>query len=111
MSKWHNQYTLYLLLQAYGVTEPGAGSDVASIRTKAVKKGNEYVLNGQKMWITNGGVANWYFVLARTDPDAKTGKAFTGFIVDADLPGVIPGRKVRIHVLYVTWHLTQAFVI
>merc|ERR1712072_440967 len=49
--------------------------------------------NGQKMWITNGGVANWYFVLAKTDPTAKAGQAFTGFIVDADTPGVNPGRK------------------
>ncbi|XP_046370091.1 medium-chain specific acyl-CoA dehydrogenase, mitochondrial-like [Haliotis rufescens] len=83
------------LMCAYGVTEPGAGSDVAGIKTRAVKKGNEYVINGQKMWITNGGHANWYFVLARTDPDpsASAGKAFTGFIVERDTPGVIPGRK------------------
>lgn len=45
--------------QAYCVTEPGAGSDVAGLKTKAVKKGDEYVVNGQKMWITNGGKANW----------------------------------------------------
>ena len=47
------------------------------------------------MWITNGGVANFYFVLARTNPDPKcpASKAFTGFIVDRDTPGVIPGRK------------------
>lgn len=79
------------------MTEPGAGSDVAGIKTKAVKKGNEYVINGQKMWITNGGVANWYFVLARTstDPQTPAGKAFTGFIVDANTPGVNPGRKVE----------------
>lgn len=44
-------------------------------------------INGQKMWITNGGVANWYFVLARTDVKAKAGQGFTGFIVDADTPG------------------------
>ena len=56
---------------AYGVTEPGAGSDVAGVKTRAVKKGDEWVLNGQKMWITNGGVANFYFVLARSDPDPK----------------------------------------
>jgi len=83
------------LMCAYGVTEPGAGSDVAGVKTRAVKKGDEWVLNGQKMWITNGGVANFYFVLARSDPDPKcpTGKAFTGFIVDADTPGLTPGRK------------------
>lgn len=49
----------FCFLQAYCVTEPGAGSDVASIKTRAVKVGDEYVVNGQKMWITNGGKANW----------------------------------------------------
>merc|ERR1712156_25236 len=98
----HEQKTKYLgrlidepLMCAYGVTEPGAGSDVAGIKTKAEKKGDEWVINGQKMWITNGGVANYYFVLARTNPDPKcpASKAFTGFIVDRDTPGVTPGRK------------------
>lgn len=83
------------LMCAYCVTEPVAGSDVAGIKTKAVKKGDEYILSGQKMWITNGGVANWYFVLARTNPDPKcpASKAFTGFIVEADWKGVTKGRK------------------
>ncbi|XP_039965545.1 probable medium-chain specific acyl-CoA dehydrogenase, mitochondrial [Bactrocera neohumeralis] len=83
------------IVAAYAVTEPGAGSDVNGIRTKAERKGDEYILNGQKMWITNGGVANWYFVLARTNPDPKApaSKAFTGFIVDRDTPGLTPGRK------------------
>lgn len=78
---------------AYCVTEPGAGSDVAAAKTTAVKKGDKWLLNGSKMWITNGGVANWYFVLAKSDPDAKSGSAFTGFIVDADSPGITVGRK------------------
>ncbi len=73
---------------AYGVTEPVAGSDVAGIKTTAVKKGDKWVINGGKMWITNGGVAKssggWYFVLAKTDSSAKAGQAMTGFIVDAD---------------------------
>lgn len=83
------------LLSAYCVTEPGAGSDVAGIQTKAVKKGDDYVINGQKMWITNGGVANWYFVLARTNPDPKSpaNKSFTGFIVERNTPGITVGRK------------------
>merc|ERR1719414_1235775 len=98
----HEQKKKYLtrlieepIMCAYGVTEPGAGSDVAGIKTKAEKKGDEWVINGQKMWITNGGVADFYFVLARTNPDPKcsAGKAFTGFIVDADTPGVSAGRK------------------
>lgn len=83
------------LVAAYGVTEPGAGSDVNGVKTRAEKKGDEYIINGQKMWISNGGKATWYFVLARTNPDPKcpAGKAFTGFIVDRDTPGVTPGRK------------------
>ncbi|XP_070504938.1 medium-chain specific acyl-CoA dehydrogenase, mitochondrial-like [Chironomus tepperi] len=83
------------LLAAYCVTEPAAGSDVGGLKCRAVKKGDEYILNGQKMWITNAGVANWYFVLARTsdDPKAPASKAFTGFIVERDWPGVTPGRK------------------
>lgn len=78
---------------AYCVTEPGAGSDVAGAKTTAVKKGDKWVINGSKMWITNGGVAKWYFVLAKTDAGAKSGSAFTGFIVDADSPGITVGRK------------------
>jgi len=93
--KYLGRMTEEPLLDAYCVTEPGAGSDVAGLRTKAEKKGDEYIINGQKMWITNGGVANWYFVLARTNPDPKasTGQAFSGFIVEKDWPGVNPGRK------------------
>lgn len=80
------------------MTEPGAGSDVNGVKTRAEKKGDEWVINGQKMWITNGGVANWYFVLARTstDPKCPASKAFTGFIVERDTPGLTPGRKVMI---------------
>lgn len=68
-------------------------SDVAGLKTTAVKKGDQWVVNGQKMWITNGGKANWYFLLARTDSSASTGKAFTGFIVDADSKGISLGKK------------------
>jgi len=83
------------LIAAYCVTEPGAGSDVSGLKTTAVQYGEEWVINGNKMWITGAGVANWFFVLARSDPNpkAKTGEAFTGFIVEADSPGVILGRK------------------
>ncbi|KAG7176396.1 Medium-chain specific acyl-CoA dehydrogenase-like 1 [Homarus americanus] len=93
--KYLGRMTEEPLVSAYGVTEPGAGSDVSAIRTRAEKKGDDYVINGQKMWITNGGVANWYFLLARTNPDPKclASKAFTGFIVDGDSPGLTRGRK------------------
>jgi acyl-CoA dehydrogenase len=76
-----------LMFSAYAVTEPEAGSDVARVKTSAIKKGNDYVLNGIKWWITNGSVASWYFVLARVDEKP------TGFIVDADSAGIIRGPK------------------
>ncbi|EPB72002.1 acyl-CoA dehydrogenase protein [Ancylostoma ceylanicum] len=78
------------LIASYCVTEPGAGSDVSGVKTKAEQKGDEYILNGQKAWITGGGHAKWFFVLARSDPDPKTpaGKAFTAFVVDGDTPGI-----------------------
>ncbi|KAJ3279464.1 hypothetical protein HK104_001448 [Borealophlyctis nickersoniae] len=91
--KYLGRMTEEPLMCAYGVTEPGAGSDVAGLVTRAVKKGNKWVINGSKMWITNGGKANWYFVLAKTDEKAPTGKAFTGFIVDGDSPGITVGPK------------------
>lgn len=90
--KYLGRMTEDFLFAAYGVTEPGAGSDVASIRTTAVRKGDTYVLNGGKMWITNAGKANWFFVLAKTDPDAGH-RGMTGFIVDADSPGISLGKK------------------
>ncbi|DBA03029.1 TPA: hypothetical protein N0F65_003217 [Lagenidium giganteum] len=92
-NKYLGRLTEAPIQAAYCVTEPGAGSDVAGVQTTAVKQGDAWVLNGSKMWITNGGVANWYFVLAKTEPQAKTGAAFTVFVVDADSPGVSVGRK------------------
>jgi acyl-CoA dehydrogenase len=94
--KYLGRLTEEPVVAAYCVTEPSAGSDVSAIKTRAEKKGDQWILNGQKMWITSAGVASWYFVLARTDPNPKApaGKAFTGFVLDANLPGITPGRKV-----------------
>ncbi|KDO27395.1 hypothetical protein SPRG_06982 [Saprolegnia parasitica CBS 223.65] len=78
---------------SYCVTEAGAGSDVAATTTSAVQVGNDYVLNGSKMWITNGGFADWFFVLAKTDSGASAGSAFTGFIVDGNAPGITRSKK------------------
>lgn len=77
---------------AYCCSEPDAGSDVAGLSTKVEKHGDDYVLNGQKRWITNGGIASWYTVLATFDR-SKRHKGIACFIVDADLPGVKAGRK------------------
>ena len=80
------------LMAAYCVTEPGAGSDVAGIRTSCRKDGDHYILNGEKMWITNGSVANWYFVLATIDSSLGH-KGMCGFIVPKKLPGITVGKK------------------
>ena len=80
------------LFAAYCVTEPGAGSDVVGIRTFAKRVGDDYVINGEKMWITNASVANWYFLLAYTDPSAKH-RGMSGFIVPRETPGVTVGKK------------------
>ena len=80
------------IMAAYAVTEPGAGSDVAGLRTTAAHRGDHYVLNGSKMWITNAGVADWYFVLAYTDREAKY-KGMTAFLVERAWKGVEPGKK------------------
>jgi len=93
--KYVGRLTEEPIMASYAVTEPGAGSDVGGIKTTAVKKGDEWVINGQKMWITGASQSSWFSVLARTDPNPKTskGKAFTFFVVDANTPGVTPGRK------------------
>jgi acyl-CoA dehydrogenase len=90
--KWLAPLVAEPLLAAYCVTEPGTGSDVAAIATTAVRKGDEYVLNGSKMWITNGSVAHWYFVLARTDA-SKGIQGMSGFVVPRNAKGVSVGKK------------------
>ncbi len=74
-------------LAAFCVTEPGAGSDVVSMRTRAVKKGDEYILNGTKHFITNGDVAQQLTVFASTDPEKKH-RGISLFVVPADLSGI-----------------------
>ncbi len=81
------------MISAVAVTEPGAGSDVASLSTRAVKRGNGWVLNGTKMFITNGVNADVYFVAARTDPDAKGSRGITMFIVEKGTDGFTVASK------------------
>jgi acyl-CoA dehydrogenase len=79
-------------MAAYCVTEPGAGSDVAGIRTTAKKDGDGYLLNGEKMWITNGSKAKWYFVLATLDP-SQGHRAMVAFVIPSNLDGIKVGKK------------------
>ena len=78
-------------LGCFAITEPGSGSDAASIRTTAVRDGDDYVLNGQKCWITNGGIADIYLISAKTDPDAGA-HGISTFLVEADREGLSHGR-------------------
>lgn len=87
-----SRLTSEFVFSAYCCSEPDAGSDVAGMRTRVTKHGSDYVLNGQKRWITNGGVANFYTVFATFDPALKH-KGIACFVVDANTPGVKPGRK------------------
>jgi len=77
---------------AYGLTETGAGSDAGGMRTTAKLVGDNYILNGSKIFITNGGVADIYVVFAVTDPEQKT-KGITGFIVESGFEGFSVGKK------------------
>ena len=71
-----------------GYSEPSAGSDLASLQTRAVKDGDDFVINGGKIWTGHGKGADWMFLLARTDPDAPKHKGITFFLLDMRTPGV-----------------------
>jgi acyl-CoA dehydrogenase len=75
------------ILASFGLSEPGAGSDVASLKTTAVREGDEYVINGSKTFITNAGYAAWTVVFAKTDPKGGA-RGMSAFIVPMDAPGV-----------------------
>ena len=81
-------------LGAFCLTEPGAGSDAGGLRTKAVKDGNDYILNGQKCFITNCGPneGDFFVVIALTDTEKKTHGGMTAFLIDRDNPGLSIGK-------------------
>jgi acyl-CoA dehydrogenase len=79
-------------LASFCLTEPEAGSDVGSMRTRAEKRGDKYLINGSKVFITNGSHASWYAVYAKTDPDAGH-KGISAFVVPRDTPGVAVVKK------------------
>ncbi|MGH2890426.1 MAG: acyl-CoA dehydrogenase family protein [Solirubrobacteraceae bacterium] len=79
-------------LAAYGMTEPGAGSDVGAIQTRATRDGGEYVLNGAKTWITNAPAAEFFVIFAKTDPAARH-RGISAFVVERDTPGLSIGGK------------------
>ena len=80
------------IMASYATSEPDAGSDVAGLKTRFAKDGDDYVLNGQKCWITNASYARFYVVFATSDPE-KRHKGIAAFIVDRDTPGLKVGKK------------------
>ena len=82
-------------ITAVAVTEPDAGSDVAGMKTRAVRDGDDWVLNGSKMFITNGVHGDLFFVAAKTDAEARGSRGITMFIVEKDTPGFSVGRALN----------------
>lgn len=80
---------------SFALTEPDSGSDAASLRTTAIKDGNDYILNGTKRFITNAPNAGVFTVMARTDPENKRAGGITAFLVEADIPGVSLGKPYK----------------
>jgi acyl-CoA dehydrogenase len=91
--RWLRKIVAGEVITAVAVTEPGAGSDVASMRTTAKRDGNHFVLNGAKMFITNGVHADLYFVAAKTDMAAKGSRGITMFAVEKGTPGFRIGQQ------------------
>ncbi len=85
------------LVSAVCITEPAAGSDVAGIRTKAVREGDEWVLSGSKIFITNGVHGDLFFVAAKTNPMAEGAHGISMFIVEKGMPGFTVGRSLKKH--------------
>ena len=103
MNKYFPKIIRGEIITAVAVTEPDAGSDVAGIKTRAVKEGDVWVLNGSKMFITNGVQGNLFFVAAKTDLNAKGSQGITVFIIEKDTPGFSVSRALN----KMGWHCSD----
>ena len=89
-----------------GYSEPGSGSDLASLKTRAVRDGDEYLVNGQKIWTTNAHKADWIFALVRTDADCKPQQGISFLLIDMNSPGIEVKPIVSIDGLH---HLNEVY--
>jgi butyryl-CoA dehydrogenase len=92
-SEWFPRLATGEVIGAYCLTEPNAGSDAAALASTAVRDGDDYVLNGTKVWVTNGGIAGLFIVYARTDMQAPKARGISAFLVPRDTPGLSVGKK------------------
>ncbi len=90
--KFLTPFTKKMSLAAFCLTEREAGSDAGSLKTKAIRSGSEYIINGSKCFITNGGVAGLYVVFAKTDPD-KGARGISAILVPRETPGLVIGKE------------------
>lgn len=90
--QWLPQLASGALIGAYCLSEANSGSDAAALRAQARPDGDAWVLNGTKMWVTNGGIAGVFIVYARTDPSVPKAKGITAFVIGRDTPGLSIGK-------------------
>jgi acyl-CoA dehydrogenase len=83
-------------IAAFALSEPDAGSDVGAMATRAERQGDDYVLDGTKTWISNGGIADFHCVFARTGPAGGGAKGISAFIVPADAPGLVVAERIEV---------------
>ena len=83
-------------IAAFALSEPDAGSDVGAMRTRARRDGDAWVLDGSKTWISNGGIADFYCVFARSDPDARGARGISAFVVEAGTPGLAISERIDV---------------
>jgi acyl-CoA dehydrogenase len=83
-------------IAAFALSEPDAGSDVAALSTAARLDGSHYVLDGEKTWISNGGIADFYVVFARTALDLPAAKGLSAFLIEADAPGLVIAERIDV---------------
>ncbi len=102
--KYLGPYAQGQLTSAIAISEPGGGGDPASMRTRAVLDGDDYIVNGRKIWISRGGTVDFIILMASTDP-GKGAKGITAFIVDQGTPGFIPERRIPMLGGRYTWEL------
>jgi acyl-CoA dehydrogenase len=93
--KWLPRIASGEVIASFCLTEPGAGSDAASVRTTAIRKGNVYLVNGTKRYITNAAKAGAFTLMARTNPDNKGAGGISAFFLPSDLPGITVGKPER----------------